>query len=191
MIYIPTRSRPLDPWPSPLLKSLSLPPSFQPKYRRSGKAGRPPWQHSNTRPAIHKFVSIYARKLRGPVLSRPIVPRILQLFTSPISKEGSIEFSRMLLPTIRIINYNFYNWSNMEKYECLLSFALISVWAKFRVNLVRASYGFQRYLRDWRIVSPRKLFQFVHRLKKRKKERKKRKTLLDSVQVFVEHPEAA
>lgn len=119
MIYIPTRSRPLDPWPSPLLKSLSLPPSFQPKYRRSGKAGRPPWQHSNTRPAIHKFVSIYARKLRGPVLSRPIVPRILQLFTSPISKEGSIEFSRMLFPTIRIINYNFYNWSNMEKYEYL------------------------------------------------------------------------
>lgn len=40
-----------------------------------------------------------------------------------------------------------------------------------RANLVRASYGFQRYLRDW-IVSPCKLFQFVHRLKKKKKKRK-------------------
>lgn len=54
-----------------------------------------------------------------------------------------------------------------------------------RANLVRASYGFQRYLRDW-IVSPCKLFQFVHRLKKKKKG----KTLPDPVQVFVEHLEA-
>lgn len=37
------------------------------------------------------------------------------------------------------------------------------------MNLVRASYGFQRYLRDW-IVSPCRLFQFVHRLKKKKKK---------------------
>lgn len=56
--------------------------------------------------------------------------------------------------------------------------------AEFRVNLVRDHRTVFSDIYVTESFPSCKLFQFVHRLKKKKK---KEKTLLDSVQVFVEH----